>query len=557
MGVFVSVFFGLSLFIYCTAQQLQTTSFLLPVFLPTDLVGRIGGDYAVVASRHGSSNFVVIDARNYTIKVNRSSSESFGLMVSQNNLYIAGGYNGDDVVSQIFSFGLPALLPQLYNNLISPRQSATVAELGNYVIIHGGSTNFDTINSIEVFTNGKKFKTHSMHHGKAFPSTLSTKNTLIFAGGEIRTHSCSNQIEIFQLSLTNTYTFEQSKTLLPIGRCQMEAVVIKNKGFLLGGMEGDFGLAYSKKMHILHFDTMSWDFQLNVPFANSMFGVCGVGDYLIALGGFIMGESPLIHGLRSIPPFGPPPQKTVYVAKYDTLEWSLANFSLSEPRSHILALSSPTLNKCIAAGGYRNFDNRIPSVACDVIYDPTIPTSPPGPSSSVSDPPSPSNSGAIAAAIIVTLIITAIIILVIVIFIRRRKQQKQQKPTELSVQAMEREGSTTYSVINLTTKYKDLVITDVKIGRKIAQGNFSEVFIGTYNNKPCCLKKLKSFDEDIFGEAQLLSALSHPHIITCLGLYCPDDKTTYLVTEYMNQGDLWSFLLSSEIKLTEHQKRIL
>jgi len=66
------------------------------------------------------------------------------------------------------------------------------------------------------------------------------------------------------------------------------------------------------------------------------------------------------------------------------------------------------------------------------------------------------------------------------------------------------------------------------------------------------LKKLldQAHFQTFANEAAILQAISHPHVVSFLGVYTDDDGFKYIVTEYMNKGSLLSVVQQERLKLT-------
>eukprot|EP01119_Soliformovum_irregulare_P004849 TRINITY_DN1599_c0_g1_i2.p1 TRINITY_DN1599_c0_g1~~TRINITY_DN1599_c0_g1_i2.p1 ORF type:complete len:405 (-),score=104.66 TRINITY_DN1599_c0_g1_i2:15-1229(-) len=93
-------------------------------------------------------------------------------------------------------------------------------------------------------------------------------------------------------------------------------------------------------------------------------------------------------------------------------------------------------------------------------------------------------------------------------------------------------------------------ITGIKVGDKIGAGAFGDVRQGTYNNTNVALKQLKSMDHlnDITAEADLLTTLRHPNIVSFFGLFNSEDQEQYMVMELM-QGSVKHYLVNTTEKL--------
>jgi hypothetical protein len=97
---------------------------------------------------------------------------------------------------------------------------------------------------------------------------------------------------------------------------------------------------------------------------------------------------------------------------------------------------------------------------------------------------------------------------------------------------------------------------DLTITQRIASGAFGQVFKGKYKDTPVAIKvcfvifiashfqKLKVEDSDMFQqEVGLLNTLRHPNIVLFIGV-CSSGEYQLIVTEYLENGSLDSFLRS-------------
>jgi len=95
-------------------------------------------------------------------------------------------------------------------------------------------------------------------------------------------------------------------------------------------------------------------------------------------------------------------------------------------------------------------------------------------------------------------------------------------------------------------KFDELGIT-----KTIGKGNFGKVYEGTYLGMPVAIKQLYYVDDEdmqkyISREMATLKGLRHPNIVQLLGL-CKDSSGIYIVTEYINGGDLKQKLKNPKI----------
>ena len=90
---------------------------------------------------------------------------------------------------------------------------------------------------------------------------------------------------------------------------------------------------------------------------------------------------------------------------------------------------------------------------------------------------------------------------------------------------------------------KDYLL-QLEVGEKIGQGSEGEVFKGTYANQTVALKGADCTQaelERMWKEIQILRKLHHPQIVHFYGFQIATEKV-YMVSEFMDQGDLEGFL---------------
>ena len=98
----------------------------------------------------------------------------------------------------------------------------------------------------------------------------------------------------------------------------------------------------------------------------------------------------------------------------------------------------------------------------------------------------------------------------------------------------------------------------LRFDRKLGAGNFSEVWLGLWNNSsPVFIKKLKPagmFEvADFVTEAQVMKKLRHPNLLQLYGV-CTLEEPILVVTEFMKHGALLDYLRQGEgrnLKLPE------
>lgn len=94
---------------------------------------------------------------------------------------------------------------------------------------------------------------------------------------------------------------------------------------------------------------------------------------------------------------------------------------------------------------------------------------------------------------------------------------------------------------------REIQISDIELGEKIAQGGFSVIHKGFLNGTPVAIKKI--FDprltdellQEIQNEIVMQSILRHPNIAILMGVI-PKIPDIYIVFEYVSQGSLFDML---------------
>ncbi|CAF4515427.1 unnamed protein product, partial [Didymodactylos carnosus] len=86
---------------------------------------------------------------------------------------------------------------------------------------------------------------------------------------------------------------------------------------------------------------------------------------------------------------------------------------------------------------------------------------------------------------------------------------------------------------------------DVKLGRRLGQGQFGDVYEGLWNNStPVAIKTLKSGSmnpSDFLAEASIMKKLRHPNLIQLFAV-CTIKEPIYILTELMKNGSLLDYL---------------
>jgi len=98
-------------------------------------------------------------------------------------------------------------------------------------------------------------------------------------------------------------------------------------------------------------------------------------------------------------------------------------------------------------------------------------------------------------------------------------------------------------------------LTGITIQKRLGEGKFGEVFLGSWDGTKVALKRVKQSEglqnSDFFKEANILCKVVHPNTVQFLGVYL-DDKTKdfYIVTEYIKRGCLLNVLEEERTSLT-------
>jgi serine/threonine protein kinase len=91
-------------------------------------------------------------------------------------------------------------------------------------------------------------------------------------------------------------------------------------------------------------------------------------------------------------------------------------------------------------------------------------------------------------------------------------------------------------------------LTDVVIQDKLGEGNFGEVYLGTWQGSPVALKSVSDVLE-LRREIDILKSMNHPNIIRYFGIYERQDEA-YLVMELLSLGSLNTYLQREQNNLT-------
>jgi len=93
----------------------------------------------------------------------------------------------------------------------------------------------------------------------------------------------------------------------------------------------------------------------------------------------------------------------------------------------------------------------------------------------------------------------------------------------------------------------------------VSTGSSGEIYLGYYFGTPVAIKKFFHIEEEKRGhierEYMLLKGIVHPNIVQFLGL-CNHSTGIYLVTEYVEHGDLFDLLIFGEGKTLDWDIRV-
>ncbi|XP_026481712.1 tyrosine-protein kinase Src64B-like [Ctenocephalides felis] len=101
----------------------------------------------------------------------------------------------------------------------------------------------------------------------------------------------------------------------------------------------------------------------------------------------------------------------------------------------------------------------------------------------------------------------------------------------------------------------EIPLQDLDIGQQISSGNFGVVYRAVWKNKTTvAVKKLKQDDveslEEFKKEAEIMKAIKHDCILALFGI-ASGDNHLFIVTEFMENGSLRSFLHKNRNRLTK------
>ncbi|CAH8640557.1 unnamed protein product [Schistosoma rodhaini] len=87
---------------------------------------------------------------------------------------------------------------------------------------------------------------------------------------------------------------------------------------------------------------------------------------------------------------------------------------------------------------------------------------------------------------------------------------------------------------------------EIALGDRIGRGEFGEVLKATYRGRQVAVKIYKKTASKlaITYEASLMTKLNHPNLVSFIGLVYEPDDAVYLITEYLSNGSLLTYLHS-------------
>lgn len=111
-------------------------------------------------------------------------------------------------------------------------------------------------------------------------------------------------------------------------------------------------------------------------------------------------------------------------------------------------------------------------------------------------------------------------------------------------------SKTEYAGENNNRKYRDYLLSDFEIGKKLGKGKFGKVYCvrDKKTGYICALKVMEKkeiiqykVETQFRREIEIQANLNHPNVLKLLG-YFYDDKRVYLILEYIVYGELYKFL---------------
>jgi len=140
--------------------------------------------------------------------------------------------------------------------------------------------------------------------------------------------------------------------------------------------------------------------------------------------------------------------------------------------------------------------------------------------------------------------------------LENEEQIKLNKLNELEQTHVLNIRTMTLNGLNFFINYDELTLS-----RKVGEGGFGEVFLGSWNGKHIAVKKLTlkhtSKDRSVFlrfiNEINIISSLRHPNIVLYMGASI-ENHNYYMITEYLPKGSLFDYIHRTKGKFTEHEQ---
>jgi len=109
-------------------------------------------------------------------------------------------------------------------------------------------------------------------------------------------------------------------------------------------------------------------------------------------------------------------------------------------------------------------------------------------------------------------------------------------------------GSTPSQGLVVTERWK-INYDELEFDELVSSGSAGEVYLGYYYGTPVAIKKLFTLPPDqkhlVEREFSMLQGVNHPNLVQFLGI-CDHSSGIYLITEYVEHGDLFDLLIFGE-----------
>ncbi|XP_065905424.1 probable serine/threonine-protein kinase drkD isoform X2 [Dysidea avara] len=205
-------------------------------------------------------------------------------MLLEGKVYIGGGNEAIGTPSYRIVVYDPADNSWSATPITTPYCNFAMAILNNRLIIAGGQDKSHKVTNKIFSVDGDELKKYTkMITSRGWATAAGHHGTLIITGGEADHHKRLASTELFDSSTAQWYATDN----LPLLHCRLQAVVLDNNLYLLGGI--DQGNNYSPTVFTAPLDTLpshvlKWDFYQDTPWCRS--AAVSVQDrYLLAVGG--------------------------------------------------------------------------------------------------------------------------------------------------------------------------------------------------------------------------------------------------------------------------------